>query len=78
MISEVVNKVAVSEAVRLITSFLLTRKTCTFVVFSFEQVLWGPAQLGSSCRRRSGGSIPLGSIGERSPRMNIEMNIYIK
>ena len=50
------------------------KETCTFVMFSFERSCGALAQLGELllCTQEVSGSIPLGSIGERSPRMNIE------
>ena len=50
------------------------KETCTFVLFSFERSCGALAQLGERllCTQEVSGSIPLGSIGERSPSMNIE------
>ena len=50
------------------------KETCTFVMFSFERSCGALAQLGERllCTQEVSGSIRLGSIGERSPRMNIE------
>lgn len=50
------------------------KETCAFVLFSFERSCGALAQLGERllCTQEVSGSIPLGSIGERSPRMNIE------
>ena len=50
------------------------KETCTFVLFGFERSCGALAQLGERllCTQEVSGSIPLGSIGERSPRMNIE------
>ena len=50
------------------------KETCTFVLFSFERSCGALAQLGERLHgmQEVSGSIPLGSIGERSPRMNIE------
>ena len=49
-------------------------KECTLVLFSLERSCGALAQLGERllCTQEVSGSIPLGSIGERSPRMNIE------
>ena len=43
-------------------------------LFSFERSCGALAQLGERllCTQEVSGSIPLGSIGERSPMMNIE------
>ena len=44
-------------------------ETCTLVLFSFERSCGALAQLGERllCTQEVSGSIPLGSIGERSP-----------